>query len=922
MNRFPLRLTRWYRMFMALTVMLAVCATVVSHGLWTGSAGAQSGTTVSLIPSTLTVREGDTAEVTVTVSPAPEADMNMAYTVEVDGDVTTADADADDYTGSGVVTIPAGQAGAESSSGVISISITDDGDIDDSAREVMVVRLTPPTGASSHEPPSEDRSVVLTIEEGVCDRSDAFREAIVTTLSAADCWAVTDSDLSGITELDLTGENIGQPKARDFVGLSGLTTLHLHESVLASLPIEAFNHIPGLTAAIIVLSGESLDYRVVRYLQNHPNLTYLRVRGPALTSLPEGVFDNLPVLTRLILEVDALTSLPEGIFSGLTALTELNMENSGLTSLLDGVFEGLESLEKVYLAGGNFGPDGTEGPLTLQVELEANGDYGFLARVREGAPFAITVNLSVEGGSFPETSVVIPAGNVSSPTIEVTHFVAPEATVSAVATSFPDDLPVENYSGLSVAASDTTGHVVIVAPRTTVTLADGQDSLLEGQAGTYTVQVKNLEARKLIEVTYEVIAGGRNSVNDAEVGDPEGPHEPHEASDFPENTPFLVSFLIEGQEDRGIIEVPFDVPTAPDDVIDDGTQETFTVRLSPGYGYRLGPERSWETTIQEGVCDRTPGVRNPILRELGSTEDQPIACSEATDDGLQSIQYFWEVAGSEIDTLKSRDFIGMTELLDINLDDNELSDRPDGLFADQSKLNLLSFRSNDITELHSDLWEGLDSLEGLLLDSNPLEGTLSADAFAGLSMLDTLQMRDHGYTTLPANVFAAMPMLEDLEMGDGELEMLDPATLGGLGELRYVWMPANNLRGLPDDLFVGISSLEYVNFRDNPGAPFVYKVTLEPVVLEPVAGENLKVRVEMVKATPFDMTVTLSAVGGELSSYSATIDAGEKASADITVTPTDGEPVTVHMESADWDGGGMGLKLRMRNSITVTPSEG
>ena len=267
MNRLHIRLIKPSIVLLVVTALLAIGATAVWPGLWTGSVGAQSSTTVSLTPNTVTVREGGTAEFTVTVSPAPEADLNMTYTIGVDEDAATADADADDYTASGVVTIPAGEAGAETSSGVISISVTDDSDIDDGTREFMVVRLGPSTGAMSDDPVSGYPSARLTIEEGVCDRTGAVQNEIVTRLSASDCWSVTDFGLGGITELDLTAGNIGQIRARDFLGLSGLRTLKLHERVLRSLPAGARNYLGGVSRLEVEVHGESLGDDFIQYLQ-------------------------------------------------------------------------------------------------------------------------------------------------------------------------------------------------------------------------------------------------------------------------------------------------------------------------------------------------------------------------------------------------------------------------------------------------------------------------------------------------------------------------------------------------------------------------------------------------------------------------------------------------------------------------------
>ena len=390
-------LSRRSRFFLVVAAMLAITAITASNGLWTELIWAQSGTSVSLSPSTLTVRERETAALTVTVSPAPQADLNLAYVIEADGDDATADADAEDYTASGVVTIAAG-----ASSGVINVEITDDSDIYGGAREMMVVRLTPSSGASPADSGGLSASAVVTIEEGVCDRTAAVRDAIVAKLSASDCWSVTDSDLDGITDLSLAGNNSGQMKSRDLAGLFGLETWDLSHR---SKPIPRWDvHFGGLeddrkdyTEPHIAFRSQMgshrqcglaictfhLGFSLGKAELSHcwevedgdlADIRHLVIKGEEGNRMGELKARDLRGLTGLItlcLNDNELTDLPDHVFMDQSQMTLLDLEGNRLSAVRSGMWQGLSNLWAVSLAYNELGTvtsleDGFSGLSLLQ----------------------------------------------------------------------------------------------------------------------------------------------------------------------------------------------------------------------------------------------------------------------------------------------------------------------------------------------------------------------------------------------------------------------------------------------------------------------------------------------------------------------------------------------------------------------------
>ena len=185
------------------------------------------------------------------------------------------------------------------------------------------------------------------------------------------------------------------------------------------------------------------------------------------------------------------------------------------------------------------------------------------------------------------------------------------------------------------------------------------------------------------------------------------------------------------------------------------------------------------------ICDRTPQVRDAILKELG-TDDCAAVNSARMTTGIETLNL--EQKG--ITELQAGDFDGLTGLRELNLRDNRLTTLPDGVFDRLGSLESLNLWINQLTSLPDGVFDGLDNLRALDLSDNKLT-SLPGGVFDGLSSLEYLYLHQNQLTSLPDGVF------------------------DGLSSLQTLWLLRNRLVGLTrdDPLFAAFSSQVDIRLR-------------------------------------------------------------------------------------------------------------
>lgn len=216
--------------------------------------------------------------------------------------------------------------------------------------------------------------------------------------------------LTSLTELDL--DYTGVRDLTPLAGLINLKELHLRTNSIADL---------SPLAGLVQLTTLYLSYN------NVSDLTPLS----GLTNLTEleldfnGLSDLTPIagstsLTELDLEGNAVSDIRPLV--GLTNLITLKLGGNSISEVPAGLFAGFADLERLDLAS-NPGA-----PFAFTLELErtdtanrlAPAPAGVAVQLAEGAPFEMTVALSVHNGSASVASLTIGAGDTTSTPTQVT----------------------------------------------------------------------------------------------------------------------------------------------------------------------------------------------------------------------------------------------------------------------------------------------------------------------------------------------------------------------------------------------------------------------------------------------------------------------------------------------------------------------
>ena len=185
-----------------------------------------------------------------------------------------------------------------------------------------------------------------------------------------------------------------------------------------------------------------------------------------------------------------------------------------MTTLPDGLFEGLSALRFLEVQ------DNSVNPMVLTVSLEKVGDNEFKATAPAGAPFTMTLPVSVANGSIDggATTIGIPAGAVESGPLAVIRTAGTTAPVTAdIGVSLP--APPRPNTGFELARAAGLPREILPEKLPALSVADarareGEDSALvfvvtldRAPPGTVTVSYATADGTAAAGEDYEAASG-------------------------------------------------------------------------------------------------------------------------------------------------------------------------------------------------------------------------------------------------------------------------------------------------------------------------------------------------------------------------------------------------------------------------------
>nr|AAO19474.1 toll-like receptor [Carassius auratus] len=154
-----------------------------------------------------------------------------------------------------------------------------------------------------------------------------------------------------------------------------------------------------------------------------------------------------------------------------------------------------------------------------------------------------------------------------------------------------------------------------------------------------------------------------------------------------------------------------------------------------------------------------------------------------------------------------------SNLTEIDLGDNEISNIPPGMFSGFTQLKTLRLQINKFTRI-TNFFQNLFTLEFIDLSRNSIK-TLNCDVFANLTQLKMLYLYSNKISIIESCSFKDLKSLEVLRLGANNLLRIGDAFRNGPQSLLELQLSFNKLSKIEKYTFRNMSQLKYLHLQDN-----------------------------------------------------------------------------------------------------------
>lgn len=158
-------------------------------------------------------------------------------------------------------------------------------------------------------------------------------------------------------------------------------------------------------------------------------------------------------------------------------------------------------------------------------------------------------------------------------------------------------------------------------------------------------------------------------------------------------------------------------------------------------------------------------------------------------------------------------FANLSSLHVLDLTDNQIDFIPKNAFADLGSLEYLIMDSNNLTSFSPSWLEGTNLL--YLSFANNFISELPEDIFSNSSKLSELYMHNNPFQKFPGKIFHPLYNLTALTIGHCGLTSVDPSLFETLTELTRISLAGNFLEELPIGMLKNSPKLEFIDLSNN-----------------------------------------------------------------------------------------------------------
>lgn len=171
--------------------------------------------------------------------------------------------------------------------------------------------------------------------------------------------------------------------------------------------------------------------------------------------------------------------------------------------------------------------------------------------------------------------------------------------------------------------------------------------------------------------------------------------------------------------------------------------------------------------------------------------------------------------GCSVKEVNKRNFVGLTMVSKIVLDDNEIEKIEEDSFDDLKELDYLYLDNNKIADLPSKLFDKLENLDTLYVNGNQLS-KLDASLFKNNKKIALLHFNENKLTTLPSGIFDGLTQMRQLWLKSNEIVDLPPNIFDQCASLVDIDLSRNKIKTIDTNLLSRLSALREVSFSFNP----------------------------------------------------------------------------------------------------------